>query len=240
MTEKGKYETVLIYSPDWTHGVALEKLFLSGGQGVDYIFRINMSVADVFGSDGLFSNLIILDMSPRDSVALIVFLRRQCPDVKLLFTRQYFLYSDRMVAEYFGGIWLKEYDALMAGYPDTGIMEHITSPLFSGPWSPVRILSDTVTIQVVLGSLEQWIRRRLPDVISSPRIREVSLDWLIRGVSLRETARVLRRSEKVMYHYRWQMMRGLGIRHYSRDFIPSLTVAAGPTGWGGSVAKFMK
>ncbi|MEG2398560.1 MAG: hypothetical protein RSA95_00390 [Citrobacter sp.] len=240
MSEKEKYETVLIYSPDWTHGVALKNLFISGDDGAHYILRTDTSAAGVFGSDGFFPDLIILDMSPRDSVASIIFLRRQYPDVKLIFTRQYFLYSDRMVAEYFGGIWLKEYDALMAGYPDTGVMEHITSPLFSGPQPPVRILSDTVTIQVVLGSLEQWMRRRLAGVISSPRTREVSLDWLIRGVSLRETAQVLRRSEKVMYHYRWRMMQALGICHYSRDFIPSLTVAAGPTGWGGSVARFVK
>lgn len=237
MTEKWKCETVLIYSPDWTRGIALRGLFIPDNNGVKFIFRSEMSVVGLCVNNHPPPGVIILDMPPRDSVSLIISLRRKYPDVNLVFTRQFFLYSDRMVAEYFGGIWLKEYDALMAGYPDVGVMEHIASPLFAAAIPPVRELSDTVTIQVVLGSLEQWIRRRLSGVMSSPRIRSVVLDWLVQGVSLRETARVLSRSEKVMYHYRWLTMQALGIRHCNRDFIPSLTVTAGPTGWGGSMAE---
>lgn len=233
--ERNEPDTVLIYSPDWTHRTALENLFSQESLRDGLVIKTAETVSDLLANSHSPPALIILDIQPRSAPGIIMTLRRKYPLVSLIFTGDYFLYSDRIVAEYFGGIWLKQYDALMAGYPATGVMEHMTSSLFAGACPSVRIFSDTTTINDVLPLLDLWLSQRLAGVVSSYRMREVALDWFVRGVSLREVACRLRRSEKVLYHYRCLMMQALGIRHYSRDFIPSLTVTAGPVRRGGSV-----
>lgn len=233
--ERNEPDTVLIYSPNWTHRKALENLFSQESLSNGLVIKKAATVSDLLVSSHSPPVLIILDIQPRSAPGIILALRRKYHFVSLIFTGDNFLYSDRMVAEYFGGIWLKQYDALMAGYPETGVVEHITSSLFAGACPPVRIFSDAMTVSDVLPLLNSWLSQRLVGVVSSYRMREVVLDWFVRGVSLRETACRLRRGEKVLYHYRSLVMQALGIHHYSRDFIPSLTVTAGPLRCGGSV-----
>lgn len=233
--ERNEPDTVLIYSPDWTHRKALENLFSQESLNRGLVIKTAATVSDLLADSHSPPALIILDIQPRSATGIILMLRKKYPLVSLIFTGDYFLYSDRMVAEYFGGIWLKQYDALMAGYPVTGVAEHITSSLFAGACPQIRLFSEATTINDVLPLLKMWLSQRLIGVVSSYRMREVVLDWFVRGVSLRETACRLRRSEKVLYHYRSLMMQALGIHHYSRDFIPSLTVTAGPLRRGGSV-----
>ncbi|MCO5780790.1 hypothetical protein [Citrobacter meridianamericanus] len=231
MSSKDKCTRFFIYSADWTHAAALQNL-ISGKKTPDnYISLPQLTISELCEYTGPPPHIIILDVPPGRYVALILALRKSFPQAQMICTQHYFLYSDRMVAEYFGGILLKEYDALISGYPNIGIAEHLTSPIFSAAYPRLRFFCSSVPPQVVLGSLEKWIRRRLSEVIPSSRTRTITLDWLARGISLRETAKQLKRSEKVMYHYRWMMMQALGIRHCSRDFIHSLTVNAGPTNW---------
>ncbi|WP_213131804.1 hypothetical protein [Citrobacter sp. FP75] len=231
MSSKDKCTPVFIYSADWTHATALQNLIRGKKTTERYILLSQLTISDLCSYVGPPPHVIILDVPPGRYVALILAFRKIFPQALMICTQQYFLYSDRMVAEYFGAMLLKEYDALISGYPNVGIAEHITSSLFSAAHPPIRPFCASVPPQVVLGSLEIWIRRRLSGVIPSSRTRAITLDWLARGISLRETAKQLKRSEKVMYHYRRLMMQALGIRHCSRDFIHSLTVKAGPTSW---------
>lgn len=231
MSSQDEYTSVFIYSADWTHAAALQNLIWSNKTAGNCVLLQQLGISELRDYTGPPPNIIILDVSPGRYVALILAFRKRFPQALIICTQNYFLYSDRMVAEYFGGMMLKEYNALISGYPNTGITDHITSSLFSAAHSPIRTFCTSVPVQVVLGSLENWIRRRLAEIIPSTRTRVVSLDWLAKGISLRETARQLKRSEKVMYHYRGVMMQTLGIRHCSRDFIPSLTVEAGPASW---------
>lgn len=223
--------SVFIYSADWTHTAALQNLIRGKKTTEHYTLLPQLTISELCNYSGLPPHVIILDVPPGRYVALLLALRKNFPQALIICTQQYFLYSDRMVAEYFGGMLLKEYDALISGHPNIGIAEHLTSSLFSAAYPPLRSFCASVPPQVVLGSLEIWIKRRLSGVMPSSRTRAITLDWLARGISLRETAKQLKRSEKVMYHYRRLMMQALGIRHCSKDFIHSFTVKAGPTNW---------
>lgn len=231
MSSKDICTPVFIYSADWTHAAALQNLIRGKNTTDNYILLPKLTISDLCNHTGPPPHIIILDVPPGRYVALILALRKNFPQALMICTQHYFLFSDRMVAEYFGGMLLKEHDALISGYPNIGIAEHLTSSLFSAAYPQLRSFCASVPPQVVLGSLENWIRRRLSGVMPSSRTRAITLDWLAKGISLRETAKQLKRSEKVMYHYRWLMMQALGIRHCSRDFILSLTVKAGPTNW---------
>lgn len=228
----------LIYSPNWTHRIALEYLVCMKKERVKRTVKSCKSLEQVLDNkDNYAPEFCVLDMLPRESIATVVSLRKLYSNIKIIFVGNYFLYSDRMVAEYFGGIYLKEYNAVLAGYPDIVIDDHLSSNLFSGAYPPIRTLDKEKSVDGIITSLERWIKDRLTGVMPSPRVREIVLRWLVKGAAPAEVARILGRSDKVMYHYRWLMIRALGIRRGRREFIASLSVAAGPTGQGGSVEK---
>lgn len=221
---------IFIYSKDWIHASALKHLFCGKRTDAEFDIMIMESIATLCMPHFQKPYVIIIDVQPSRYVSLIFTLRKNFPDTFLICTQRFFLYSDRMVSEYFGGIFLKEYEALMSGYPEVGIADHIASQLFSGAYPPLRHFDDD-NAEDIMNSLNKWLRKRLPELIRSSKAREINLDWLARGVSLRDTAKHLRKSDKLVYHYRWLMMKALGINHYSRDYIQSLTVKAWPNGY---------
>ncbi|POT57848.1 hypothetical protein C3432_07855 [Citrobacter amalonaticus] len=238
MQKRRRLTGALIYSPNWTHRVALEYLVYDKREQTTQIIKSSDTLTTILQENESYTPILcVLDMLPRNSVSAILSLRKMYPEIAIVFVGNYFLYSDRMVAEYFGGIYLKEYDAILAGYPDISMNEHIISTLFSGAYPPIRNINKDISVESVLASLECWIKDRLTGVMPSPRVREIVLKWLVKGASPAEVARILGRSDKVMYHYRWLMIRALGIRKGGREFIASLSVAAGPTGPGGSVEQ---
>lgn len=221
---------IFIYSEDWIHANALQHIICGTHTDDEFDIEIKDSISTLCTSSFHKPYAIIIDARPSQYVSLILTLRKNFPDTFLICTQRFFLYSDRIVSEYFGGIYLKEYEALMSGYPEVGIADHIASQLFSGAYPPLRHFDDD-NAEDIMKSLNKWLRKRLPELIRSSKVREINLDWLARGVSLRDTARRLRKSDKLVYHYRWLMMKALGINHYSRDYIQSLTVKAWPNGY---------
>ncbi|MFS6817162.1 hypothetical protein [Citrobacter meridianamericanus] len=133
------------------------------------------------------------------------------------------------MAEYFCHIWFKEYDALLAGYPAMLLQEHLSHPGFAGTACGgscgyhlvTRDVNDTKNVRWEVTFL---LRLRLYDLVKSPRLCEVVMDWLAEGVAPAEVGTSLSRSNKVIYNYRWRVMRALNINRGIRDFIPSVTV----------------
>ena len=218
---------IFIYSEDWIHAIALQHLICGKHTDDEFDIEIKDGISTLCRPSFHKPYAIIIDAKPSQYVSLILTLRKLYPNTFLICTQRFFLYSDRIVSEYFGGIFLKEYDALMSGYPEVSIVDHISSQLFSGAYPPLRHFDEDY-VQDILFSLNKWLRKRLPGLISSSQALEINMKWLIRGISLRDTARHLRKSDKLVYHYRRLMMKALGINHYSRDYIQSLTVKAWP------------
>lgn len=227
--------SVLVYSPVWSVRLALCHLCYSDSSD-SYITR-DAQVAEVFYLDEILSKIkemkpdvLVLDISLRVNCGLVNQLRHYYPSLPVVVTQREFLFSDRIVAEFFGHIWLKEYDALLAAYPAMSLQEHLSHPGLAGAecggGGDYRLVSWGVdnTEEDVQRKLVFWLRRRLHDLLKSPRLCEVVIDWLAEGISPANVGASLSCSAKLVYHYRWQVVRALSINRGIRDFIPSVTV----------------
>lgn len=169
--------------------------------------------------------ILVLDISLRSRWPLLNNIRGTHPALPVVITQSRFLFSDRVVAECFGHIWLKEYGAVLAGYPQVSLADHLRlNAQATTAWGGGE-LSGQKCDGEVYGHLVQRLRERLYDLLGSPRLCEVVMNWLSTGMSPAEVGASVRRSAKLVYHYRGQVMRALNIHHCAKDFIPSLTVA---------------
>ncbi|MCO5784684.1 hypothetical protein [Citrobacter meridianamericanus] len=83
-------------------------------------------------------------------------------------------------------------------------------------------------MEQMLHLMRRWLAQRLQSKVASQQAVNIILYWLEVGGSVREMGERISRSEKLVYHYRWQIMQALGIRNTALEFIPSVTVNAGP------------
>ncbi|WNI88062.1 hypothetical protein [Citrobacter portucalensis] len=214
----------LVYSENWVHQTALEHICQADSQ--------ILSVQSFSGTSGCSKkrqavpDIVILDISPRKYVMLILKIRQTWPGVYIFFTRPAFLFSERVVADFFGGIWLKEYDAIMSGWPEFCFSHCLTSPTLSGAYAPVKMIHKQSVENEVISELEIFLHERLSHIISL-RASDIVFRWLLSKLSLSEICQQSGLKEKTIYHYREETMRRLQIRHYSRDFSTSLTVSSG-------------
>lgn len=225
---------VLIYSSVWPISQALVSLccsnefnrHLSKGAGVVAVSNTKDILSEI---NEVKPGILVLDISLRDNCGLISIIRHYYSSLPIVVVQSHFLFSDRVVAEYFGHIWLKEYDALLAGYPTLSLQDHLSHSGFagtscggsSGYHSDPHNGNDPENL---LREMTTRLRLRLYDLMKSPRLCEVVMDWLAAGVAPAEVGRSLSRGSKVIYHYRGQVMRTLNIHRGIRDFIPSVTV----------------
>lgn len=225
----------IVFSTEWAKTAALK--YLCGYSGVAkkihietvddvsvLFFRLNETHSDV-------PDVIVLDIPARDYVGLLCYIRRLHPALPVIIVQPRILFSDRAVASWFGNIWLREYDSLMDGYPEVLINACVTDSRFAGAHSSAACAAGcpgNATDAQVLGCMERWLCGRLTDRLGSERCARVVTDWLSRGISPQEAGDRLQRSDKLVYHYRWQVIRALDITGHPRDFIPSLSLKAGP------------
>lgn len=110
----------MVYSTEWAKTTALKYLcgysdtvkniYVETVSDVRVLFsRLNETYSDV-------PDIIVLDIPARDYVGLLCHIRRLHPALPVIITQPRILFSDRAVASWFGHIWLREYDSLMAGY----------------------------------------------------------------------------------------------------------------------------
>lgn len=213
-----------MYSENWVHQTALE--YICRNESRTLHFYPHQRISGFSDKSMPVPGIVVLDISPRNGVAFILKLRKTWPGVYIFFTQQRFLFSDQVVADYFGGIWLKEYDALMAGLPGSGFSHTLISPVFSGVCTPIRRMNDRYREGKIMQELNLFLHHRLSSVISC-RGADLVLRWLIRNIPLSEICRLTGLKEKTLYHYRELTMKRLGIKHFARDFIASLTVSNG-------------
>lgn len=227
--------SVLVYSPAWPVSQALVNLCLpeencGNFTGCPNVVAVCYSDEILLGIKEMKPDILVLDIPLRVNCGLLNQLRHYYPSLPVVVAQRDFLFSDRIVAEYFGHIWLKEYDALMAAYPAMLLQEHLSHPGLAGTecggGGDYRLVSWGVnnTEEDVQQKLTFWLRMRLHDLLRSPRLCEVVVDGLANGVPPAEVGTSLSRSAKLVYHYRGRVMRALNITRHARDFIPSVTV----------------
>lgn len=232
---------VIIFSRDFVIGAALVALYkTNGSHRVKYIGDMNMffnSLAETKLSR------VVLDIPAREYVYLLCAIRRQYPALPIIITRRRHLFSDYITASWFGNIWLREYDALMAGEPDVtppGCMtdDGLAGPeeagvcrgwCRGGPGGPQMLLS-----------LRGWLGYRLRERLASRQGANVILNWLELGGTAADVGKRLGRSDKLAYHYRWLLMKELGIRNRALEFVPSVTVSGGEMPAGCSAVCLMQ
>lgn len=217
---------VYIYSASYFMQVALGHICAPENKNkVNYI----VNVGDVnISADEDSADYIIMDMPPRLAVPWVYNIRCQYPALPIIFTQRSFLFSDRIVAEYFGSLWLLGYDAALSAYPLETPLALIADNAFSGPYCAGVMRDQGAIASISEGSLKErlnaLLRARLTGVISSSRIREVVMDWLVQGFTPGETSRQIKISDKVVYTYRRIAMKAIGAGSITRDFISSLKI----------------
>lgn len=221
--------SILIYSPAWPVNEALVCLCKANHKNV------KVNIVSIFEKEDVFRELmfwqpdiLVMDMVLRENCGLMVAIRERYPSIPIIITQSRFLFSDKIVAEYFSHVWLKEYNALVCGYPTVLLQEHLTETQLSGTENGGNPMSRRCSLAKssmtdVMYQINSLIHSRLFDLAGSPRLCEVVLEWLVRGIPAAEVSISLNCSKNVIYHYRWRVMKLLGIHNFSRDFIPSLT-----------------
>lgn len=207
------------------------------GEALRHIFKAERSIRVEFSTNQdtliekaleLRPECIILDISPRDSVSLIYMIRIHFPAVPVIFIQKYFLFSDRIISEYFGHIFLYEYDAVLCAYPDFTPLALFRQEMFSGTHCSGGVFLHNrysgMTDMSLRQHINNYLRHRLAELVTSDRIRDVIMNWLVCGLSVAETGKCAQISDKVVYLYRRQVMSIMGIRNFSRDFIRSLKI----------------
>lgn len=228
-----KMKHIILYSAEWAKLAALK--FLCGYSEYDskVCIKNTQSVGElVFLLNKKAPDMILLDIPARDYISLLCHIRQRYPDLPVIITQSTVLFSDRTVASWFGNIWLRDYDSLTAVYPDIPVHSVITDNQFAGTDSAAACPAGcpgSVDDMQLLGCMEHWLCQRLSQRVGGERCAQVVTQFLSQGVSPQETGKCLRRSDKLIYHYREKVIRSLGISRHPGDFIPSLTLKNGPS-----------
>ncbi|MDM2843551.1 hypothetical protein OGY83_07900 [Citrobacter sp. Cpo090] len=233
-TSKG-LQHVIVYSMEWAKTVALKYLCGHSADGKEIFIETTGDLRTLFSrlseKSSDVPDIIVLDIPPRDFVGLLCHIRHLHPALPVVITQSRILFSDRAVASWFGNIWLREYDSLMAGYPDVLIDSCLTDLRFAGAYSSAACSTECpgrMSDAQLLNRVEQWLCGRLTERIGSGICAQVATEWLSRGISAHEVGKRLNRSDKLVYHYRSRIIQELRISGHPRDFIASLSLKEGP------------
>lgn len=141
---------------------------------------------------------LLLDIVPRLSANFINHIRLSHPDLPIVVVQNSFLYSDRIVAEYFGFTFLREYQALLDAFPHYTADVLFDSPEFAGPY---YYSTQCKGGRSASEDINQWLKSRIQCVVSSQKALEITFNWLVHGISPKCVAREANLSDKVIYSY---------------------------------------
>ena len=216
---------IIVFSPDFIIRAALKNLHrkkkASTIQTVDCVKKLVSGIYDIK------PEFVVLDIQPRDNVFLLCAIRRNFPVLPIIITRHRHLFSDYIVASWFGNIWLREYHTLMdAGeYMPTDCVSY---SCFAGTENSAacgRYCKGKNDNLLMIQSLQHWLGQRLQLRLCSRKGANIILNWLEKGGSPAEVGKRFNRTDKLFYHYRHLVKQELGLR--KTEFIPSISVKGG-------------
>lgn len=230
---------VLICSPDWTRRQALLSLCIEKGDVPLHVISV-FGMNDDISHQAALAQLAIIDVEPRNAALLIFQLRQSNPELKIIMTQRRFLFSDTVVANMFGHIWLIEYATLLSGdahialsvnFSQEGELyrSHRLSVIcqkseIAAKYFPDR--KDVLThdsMEAVMKTLKVELFNQLSERLGSRSLAFMTLTYFVKHKSPLWACKALLCSQKTVYYYRKKVMKALGINSYTHEFIPSLS-----------------
>lgn len=169
-------KTIYIYSCYWPQLIAL-KYLCEKKHSKQFRIRVE-SFRDKKFKGKLPPDIIVLDMAPRDNIGFIVELRKRFNTAIFVFVQDYFLFADEIVGDYFGGVFLKEYNSILVGYSEITLIDHLYDVSFSGVSHPIRSLKDSEDVESIIDLLNESIELRLQKILPSSTAGDMVMKWL--------------------------------------------------------------
>lgn len=219
--------TVIICAVNHVMRTALKHISTSGRKQKVRVISL-YHLGDIIQATEQYSpDCIIIDSTPRQCVFLLYTLRFRFGCLPVIFTCKDFLFSDRIASEFFGSVLLRDYDVLMNSFPNIPPVDLSHNDMFSGPEysgsAPVYKVTPSIGISedTLIRILNIWLLYRLPGIVPSATGRNVIMSCLIDNMSIEKIANRMKISDKSIYYHRSKIMKMLGIRRTSHDFIKS-------------------
>ncbi|EOD3174567.1 hypothetical protein JTY81_10375 [Citrobacter freundii] len=221
---------VVVYSPEWVIESALRNFYTGknkvGVKATDNIEELLLLISDKQVTS------VILHVPERNYVRLICAIRHRQPTLPVIVAQRRILFSDMAVARWFGNIWLKDFDSLMAKFNEKIIIDScISDSRFAGVESAsacFKYCTGKPGSSRMLKDSQRWLGILLRERVGSRQGAKIVSEWLSRGLSVEDVSKKLGCSKKVIHHYRRMTIKSLGIHHDERDFLPSVSLHDGP------------
>ncbi|ELP5685971.1 hypothetical protein QTT33_005065 [Salmonella enterica] len=219
--------TIIIYSPDFIISTALKYLQRKSNA---------YTIKQVYCFENLFLSIctvkpkyIVLDIPARDNVFLLCAIRRKFPIIPIIITQHHHLFSDYIVASWFGNIWLREHRALMDAneYMPTDCVDRSCFAGTENTSACGRYCKGSNDSLLMIKALQRWLGQRLEIRLCSRKGTNIILNWLEKGGSPAEVGKRFNRTDKLIYHYRRLVKQELGFNNTLKEFIPSISVKGG-------------
>lgn len=223
---------IIVYSAEWAKAIALK--YLCGYSYVNKRCCIYVNIAK--NIDELFFLLsekktcaVVLDIPVRNYVSMLCHIRRRYPVLPIVATQAQILFSDQIVAGWFGYIRLLEYNILMDGYPDIPAGICVTDLTFDNTAAACATECNGGEDDIqILNDAKRWLCTRLAEIVESERCASVVTECLFGGGTPQMAGIRQGCSDKLIYHYRWRAVKALGLSGQPNKFIPSLLLKGGP------------
>lgn len=196
---------IIIYSPCNIVGNAIKHLCLNGvkhttfsvdGFEIETLRRIILAVNVSY---------IVLDVNPVEYSYELYCIRSTFPEIPVIIIQRDFYVLDKIIAQFFGGMWLIEYDAALAVLPSKNLMDFVSDDLFAYANMTLPLYKESL-----IDSLKKWIDIRLAAFISSARDREVLYCMVFNRLSVKEIAEKLKVSNQIIYLCRKRVINSIG------------------------------
>lgn len=151
------------------------------------------------------ASYIVLDINPVEYSYELYCIRSTFPEMLVIIMQRDFYLLDKIIAQFFGGMWLIEYDAALAVLPSKNLIDFVSDDFFAYANMTLPLYKESFT-----DSLKKWIDIRLAEFISSARDREVLYCMVFNGLSVKEIAEKLKVSNQVIYLCRKRVLNSMG------------------------------
>ena len=219
-------EKTVIYSACPIMTVALKTLCRAGRKKKAEIICVNEldKLTNILNTVQI--QYVILDLVAHHQAGWLYQFRLLFPAVPMIITQRRILFSDRVLAEYLGMIWLRKYDAMLAAWPEFRLTDVIDHEVFSGPEAgvPQTNRGTIMPPELFHHTVNKRLRNRLLTIFSGCPVTNVVLDGLIKGEPINKLGESMSLSKETVYQYRRKIIGALNIQHYGREFMRSLKI----------------
>lgn len=217
---------IVVYSANKIMTIALEALSYPESEKNRSVIVINDldKLPSIMSTESI--QCAILDIAPHSHAYWLYLLRMHLPDVPVIIITRRILFSDRILAEYLGMTWLREYDSAIAAWPGFCLTDIINSEVFSGPEASVpQVISESImSPEIFRYNVNRRLKYRLQFLFTDCPYMDSVIEGLVKELPVKILGESISLSCQTVYDYRKKIMKELRIQHYEREFIRSLRI----------------